>query len=174
MTSILEDILLELKCHYLQHIQVHQNLVNSFYIVDQEERWYLLDEDCSVKIQNLWLGKTTSFLTRFKNMECEVSLHSNLMRDGMPLVLIKVIDKYMAIVKKNTTTQHVHLFRFQPLVNGMQCDADVARQWMSEIKDRESISILNNEILEQLSALWLGTKPRDPPQNVLNVSFQFI
>lgn len=174
MTSILEDILTELTDHYSKNIQVHQNLVYPFYVVDQEEKWHLLDEDCSTQIQNLWHGKYSSFTTSFKKMKCEVSLHSNLMRDGMPLVLMKVVDKYVAIVKRNVNTQHLLLFKFQPRVHGMKCNADVAKQWMNEITDTESVTVLNNKKLEKLSALWLGTKPRDPPQNVLHVHGQLL
>jgi len=174
MTSILENILSELTCHYSKNIAIHQDLTNPFYVVDQNEKSYLLDKNCSDQILSLWHGKISSFRTSFKKRECEVSLHSNLMRDGMPLVLIKLVDKYMAIVKKNITNQHLHLFKFQPLVHGMKCDASVARQWMSEITDTGSLSILNNESLEKLSALWLGTQPRDPPQNVLHVHGQLL
>ncbi len=166
---VLEAILKEMHDHYHKIHQSPASLTNEIFAVDNKGTWHILEEDCSQKIEDLWSGKRQSFQITLYGVVCDAKLHDNMLYNGLPLVLLKYNNDFLALKRREKYLSHMTLFKFQPHVYGMKCDSDVASEWIKKVNPNEVEFHLNNDSLEKMSALWLGRKPRDPSQCVMFV-----
>lgn len=166
---VLEAILAEMYDHYHKVHQSAATLTNEYFAVDKKGHWHMLQEDCTQKIEDLWSGRRLFFQTMFNGILCDAKLHDNMLHNGLPLVLLKFNEDYFALKRREKHLSHMTLFKFQPHVYGMKCDSNVASQWIRKVYANEVELYLNNNVLEKLSALWLGRTPRNPPQCVMFV-----
>lgn len=165
---IIELVLQEIAAHYKLHFVSSGNILNNYYIVDKTGKWELLPHCYDRSIEDLWYGRRQSFRADVGGESCLVKLHKSLLNDGLPLVLIKKAGEYRKISLRKEETTHLLLFKFQPRVFGMRCDAQIAATWAQNVSHGYYVCHSNKD-LEELSAIWLGRAPRTPSQSTLTI-----
>lgn len=153
---ILKCILNELHDHYCKHKKIDESILNDFYAVDSNNKWIALsDPIISDNIEHLMHGSLKSFYTNINGMNGKVSLHDNILQNGLPLIMFEADDTIYAIKQREKWTTHLHLFKFQPIIYGMRCRMDVASDWLKTI-DRDYVISKDDGVLNKLAATWLG------------------
>lgn len=165
---ILLCILKEILNHY-KATPSTRNVLNEYYAQDKHGTWHALEEQCDWKIEDLWYGRRLFFNTLFKGHSCEVKLHKSLLSDGMPLIVMTFGGECLSISKRKLHLTHMQLFKFQPLVSGVNFSKSSTETALRSLERKETQFFINELILEELSATWLGLVPRAHPQNVLLV-----
>lgn len=164
--DVLYSFLRELIDHYKSHVKNHSYALGNFYIEDKRHKWYTFPDEYAVCVEDLWYGRRESFTFPFANESCEVMLHANLLQDGMPLVVFRIGDEIMAIKKRQAWTTYLHLFKFQPILHGMRCNAQLVDEYLRGIDRGYNVSI-GSELLEELASIWLGREPRVPANKLI-------
>lgn len=156
--KVLTTILQELLTHYRQHVAQTGDALHEYHAVDTAGRWHPLPQKCTNEMEDLLHGRRKSFRMPFRQHDCEVSLHPALLDDGLPLVVMHSPGEIFAIKRRTLHTTHLQLFKFQPIVNGMECSNTTAQHTARRIKPETSVH-LNHPLLAELASVWLRCDP---------------
>jgi hypothetical protein len=173
--NILTSILRELCTHYeieLKQTKTTQSILSEYYVIDPNNNYHILPTNVDIFIENLWYGRTKHFLINFMDNNCMVQLHPSNMKDGLPMVIINVNGTEMCIAKRKQHLTHMHMYRFQPIIQGMEMKSEVATKCLRYISSLpDSISLWpNNDDLESIAAVWLRRPRTTPAKSTLQVN----
>ena len=153
----LKCILKELTSHYSKMQRNDTCILNAYYMVDCNNKWIPIGtEKVSNMIEHILHGKLSSYFIELNEKSGKLFLHESNIQNGLPLILFQTENSIFAIKKREFWSTHLHLFKFQPIINGMQCNVHAIQKYISRKIDRDYVISMNDEVLNELASLWLG------------------
>lgn len=154
--NTLKCILRELIHHYSKMRRNDTCILNAYYMVDCHNKWISIGtEKIFDMIEHILHGKLSNYCMKINEQAGKLFVHESSIQNGLPLILFQTENSIFAIKKRESWSTHLHLFKFQPIINGMQCKVGEVKDILEKI-DREYMICINDEVLNELTSLWLG------------------
>ena len=166
---VLRAVLQEVCDHYRKYYNYTCRILNDYYLMGTDKVMRVIPFEINAEIDILLHGFSKVVEIPYNGKIWQLMLHENMLHENQPLILLKDANSTFVVTKRTDERTHLHLFTLRPKIIPMLCDASIAKEWMDMLSSKHYM-ISNDEVLENLSAIWLGRQPRQNKLNYMTIN----